>query len=140
MWTEGELVVALTDGGRNLSTSDATKTIYGYAVGVDLTRRDLQSEAKKDGRPWDTAKGFDYSGPVGAITPAPVMDYTSADGKLVTKLDGVIKQQANISSMIWNIPEMISKLSQLYTLVPGDIVFTGNKFAFKETLQIYPTE
>jgi fumarylpyruvate hydrolase len=124
--TEGELVVALRSGGRNLTTAQAAEAIYGYAVGVDLTRRDLQADAKKGGRPWDTAKGFDFSGPVGAITPKSVIDYTTANGKFVTKVNGAVKQQAQISDMIWSIPEMISSLSQLYTLMPGDILFTGN--------------
>lgn len=120
-------MVALRSGGRNLTTAQAAEAIYGYAVGVDLTRRDLQADAKKGGRPWDTAKGFDFSGPVGAITPKSVIDYTSANGKIVTKVDGVVKQQAQTSDMIWSIPEMIANLSQLYTLMPGDILFTGER-------------
>lgn len=118
-------MVALRGSGRNLTTAQAADAIYGYAVGVDLTRRDLQADAKKGGRPWDTAKGFDFSGPVGAVTPKNVIDYTSANGKLVTKVNGANKQQAQISDMIWSIPEMISNISQLYTLMPGDILFTG---------------
>ena len=121
---EVELVVALREGGANLSADDAERCIYGYAVGLDMTRRDLQSEAKKLGRPWCIAKGFDRSAPVGGITPAAWIEDIS---KVEINLDvnGVRRQHGKVADLIWKIPEIIAYLSEAWELKPGDLIFTG---------------
>jgi len=124
---EGELVVAIGASGKDLkSRSEADALIYGHAAGCDLTRRDLQAEAKVQGGPWDTGKAFDRSAPVGAI--APVADYPCdafGDARLVTKVNGQIRQEAALAEMIWSVPEILIALSQLFELKPGDLAFTG---------------
>lgn len=121
---EAELVVALHKGGSSLTASAARNCVYGYAVGVDFTRRDLQAEAKKQGRPWDTAKGFDASGPVSALVP--IADTGWLDKGVITlTLNGQLKQQGDLSDMIWKVDEIIAELSTYYTLQPGDVIFTG---------------
>ena len=126
---EVELVVALSGEalaakGEELSLEQAKAAIYGYAVGIDFTRRDLQAEAKKNARPWDTAKGFDNSAPVSALTPkAQAGDIESAHISLL--VNGELRQQGLISDLIWNIPELIAELSTYYRLRPGDLIFTG---------------
>ncbi|WBX85230.1 fumarylacetoacetate hydrolase family protein [Sphingosinicella microcystinivorans] len=118
---EVELVVALGAGGTAVPVADAEGLIFGHAVGIDLTRRDLQAEAKQKGRPWDMAKGFDRSAPVGALTPgAP-----PASGAITLRVDGALRQDGDLSQMIWNVAEVISKLSAYVALAPGDLVFTG---------------
>jgi fumarylpyruvate hydrolase len=97
--------------------------VFGYAVGLDLTRRDLQSEAKDKGRPWDTGKGFDRSAPVSAITPSG--DGKLADGKIWLKVNDTLRQQGMLADMIWSVPEVIAELSTLFELAPGDLIFTG---------------
>ena len=121
---EVELVVALAKGGSSLSLTQAREAVYGYAVGVDFTRRDLQAEAKKLGRPWDVAKGFDFSGPVSALIPASTTGWLE-QGKITLSLNGVEKQHGDLSDMIWKVDEIIAELSTFYTLQPGDIIFTG---------------
>lgn len=121
---EVELVVALAQGGRNVPIDQATSLIFGFAVGNDLTRRDLQTDSKKSGRPWDTAKGFDHSAPISAIYPARVGD-PLPDGGIVLTVNGVERQRSVLSAMIWSVPEIIAELSTLYTLQPGDLIFTG---------------
>ncbi len=121
---EVELVVALAKGGSSLSLIQAREAVYGYAVGVDFTRRDLQAEAKKLGRPWDVAKGFDFSGPVSALIPASTTGWLE-QGKITLSLNGVEKQRGDLSDMIWKVDEIIAELSTFYTLQPGDIIFTG---------------
>lgn len=118
---EAELVLALKDGGADIPVSDALRHVFGCAAGVDLTRRDLQAEAKKAGRPWDTAKGFDSSGPVGAIETG-MVDMTAAIRLCV---NGQERQSAQLADMIWSPAEVISHLSRLFTLAPGDLIFTG---------------
>jgi fumarylpyruvate hydrolase len=121
---EMELVVALGSGGKDLTVEQAEKCIYGYAVGLDMTRRDLQSECKKQGRPWEVGKAFDYSAPIGPIYPAgDVKDIDQAAISL--EVNGQIKQSSFISSLIWSIPESIAFLSGLFELKAGDLIFTG---------------
>lgn len=118
---EIELVVALGAGGANLSASDALQTVFGYAVGVDLTRRDLQNAAKAKGQPWDASKGFDASAPISVIRrlPAP------PQGRIAVFVNGQVRQDASVSDMIWNVPEIIAEASKLWTLAAGDLIFTG---------------
>lgn len=120
---EVELVVALGTGGANIGISQALSHVFGYAVGLDLTRRDLQAEAKDKGRPWDIAKGFDRSAPVGALTPA--SDAQLANSKIWLKVNGTLRQQGALADMIWSVPEIIAELSTLFELAPGDLIFTG---------------
>ena len=121
---EIELVVAIGASGKEVSLAEANKLVYGYAVGLDLTRRDLQAEAKQKNRPWDTAKGFDQSAPITAITPRDVCGELS-QGEIFLRVNGEIKQTGNIKDLIWSIPEIIAELSTLFTLMPGDLIFTG---------------
>lgn len=124
---EGELVIALSGGGRQLKTrQEAGGLIFGQAVGCDLTRRDLQNSAKAHGGPWDTAKAFDHSAPLGSIGritdfPPDLFD----DVSLETRINGEQRQHAPLSEMIWSVPEIIIELSSLFDLYPGDLVFTG---------------
>jgi len=121
---EIELVVALKTGGSNIREDQATDCIYGYAVGLDMTRRDLQSEAKKLGRPWDMAKGFDNSAPCAPITKKEdVENIESATIEL--KVNDQIKQQSSIDHLIWSVPETICFLSKLVELKPGDLIYSG---------------
>jgi fumarylpyruvate hydrolase len=121
---EVELVVAIGRGGRDIARADALSHVFGYAVGLDLTRRDLQAEAKAKGNPWDTAKGFDASAPVGAIMPATVIGHPAV-GELRLEVNGALRQCAGIETMIFPVAEVIAVLSGLFTLQPGDLVFTG---------------
>ncbi len=120
---EVELVVALSGGGADIDPAQALDLVYGYAVGVDLTRRDLQAAAKAKGNPWDIAKGFDDSAPISAIVPAggrhPV------DERLAISVNGIEKQSTQVSEMLWTVPEIIAELSKLYRLQPGDLIYTG---------------
>ncbi len=122
---EGELVVALKAGGRDIKSDEATSDmIFGYAAGCDLTRRDHQAAAKKCGGPWDTAKAFDRSAPMGDILRAEVAgDLTAA--QLETFVNDEVRQRAPLADMIWTIPEILIELSKLFELKPGDLVFTG---------------
>ncbi|MCQ8186592.1 fumarylacetoacetate hydrolase family protein [Parvularcula maris] len=119
---EGELVVALRDGGKNLGEEEARACVYGYACGCDLTRRDLQSEAKKRGAPWDMAKGFDNSAAIGPLVPMPG---EPMEGELATLVNGEERQRTSLSKMIWSVPETLSRLSRYVELKPGDLLFTG---------------
>ncbi len=118
---EVELVIALGQGGSDVAVSDALSLIYGWAVGIDLTRRDLQAEAKAAGRPWDMAKGFDSSAPVGPL----VMGAPPSSGKIELSLNGAARQSGDVADMIWAVPEIISTLSTYVRLMPGDLIFTG---------------
>ena len=118
---EAEMVVALGHGGADISLTSAANCVAGYAVGIDLTRRDLQAFAKKNGRPWDLAKGFDHSAPVGALTIGAV----PSSATLMLSVDGEIRQQGDIEDMIWKVPEIIAELSRYVRLAPGDLIFTG---------------
>lgn len=121
---EGELVVAMAKGGADIAEADVNDHIFGYAVGVDLTRRDLQSDAKNKGRPWDMGKAFDQSGPSSEIHPASAIGHPTK-GALVLTVNDEVKQQGDIGDMIWNVPESLSFLSSLVALAPGDLIFTG---------------
>jgi fumarylpyruvate hydrolase len=118
---EVELVLALGAGGADLSPEQTEELIYGAAVGVDLTRRDLQAAAKKTGRPWDMAKGFDASAPMGVITPGAVIDH----GAIALSVNGEIRQSGDLSHMTWSAAEVLSHLSKLVRLEAGDLIFTG---------------
>lgn len=121
---EIELVVAIGGAGSGLSVEEVSKIIFGYAVGIDLTRRDLQAQAKKVGRPWDTAKGFDNSAPTSAIRR--VSEVASADkGRIWLSVNGEIRQDADLGDMIWNVAEALAELSTYFELQPGDLLFTG---------------
>ena len=121
---EMELVVAIGKGGRNIKAADAASHIYGYALGLDMTRRDLQGEAKKQGRPWEVGKAFDLSAPIGPIVPAAQAgDVNNADISL--NVNGQVRQSSNVSKLIWNIAETIEHLSALWELAPGDLIFSG---------------
>lgn len=121
---EVELVVALKAGGRNVSVDDVEKMIYGYAVGCDLTRRDFQASAKARGAPWDDAKGFDDSAPIGVIVPKHLCQLNK-DARLSLNVNGKARQHGLLSDMIWTVPEIISHISTLHTLAAGDLIFTG---------------
>lgn len=121
---EAELVVALGSGGRDLSVEEAARCIYGYAVGLDMTRRDLQGEAKKQGRPWEVGKAFDHGAPMGSIHPAERVG-TLESAEITLDVNGEVRQKGDISQMIWGIAESISYLSGLFELKAGDLVFTG---------------
>ncbi len=120
---EMELVVALGSGGSNIAEADAMSHVWGYAAGLDMTRRDIQGEAKKAGRPWDMAKGFDQSAPIGMLVPAAGVD--SAHGLIELKVNGKVRQTSDLSKLIWSIPEVIAFLSKLVRLEAGDLIFTG---------------
>ncbi len=121
---EIELVVALGTGGRNIAAADAHKHIFGYAVGLDMTRRDLQNDMKKQSRPWSIAKGFDHSAPMGPITPAAqVPDIDQA--AITLSVNGASRQSSTITQLIWNIAETIEHLSNAWELQAGDLIFTG---------------
>jgi len=120
---EIELVVALKGGGVNVTPEQALGLVYGYAAGVDLTRRDLQAEAKKEGRPWDAAKGFDASAPIGVLRRAE--GGALPKGRIHLNVNGQTKQDGQLTDMIWNVAEIIAKASQLWRLEPGDLIFTG---------------
>ncbi|MBS0366689.1 MAG: fumarylacetoacetate hydrolase family protein [Proteobacteria bacterium] len=119
---EIELVVAIARGGSSISEADALGHVLGYGVGIDLTRRDLQSQAREAGRPWDVAKGFDHSAPCTAIHPqARAVDR----GAIWLKVNGQERQRSDISQMIWSVPEQIAVLSRYFMLQAGDLIFTG---------------
>lgn len=121
---EIELVVAIGVGGKNILAKDAMTHIFGYAVGLEMTRRDLQNEMKKQGRPWDIGKSFDASAPMGPITPKDhVKDIEQAAISL--EVNGQLRQSSHISKLIWNMAETIEHLSSAWTLCPGDLIFTG---------------
>jgi fumarylpyruvate hydrolase len=121
---EVELVVALSKGGQDIPASAAAAHVFGYAVGIDLTRRDLQAKAKEKGQPWDTAKGFDQSAPLSPITPASSLGHP-AQGALWLSVNGLEKQRGDLADMIWSVPEVIAHISRFVVLAPGDLLFTG---------------
>ncbi len=121
---EIELVVAIGTGGRNIRAADAHKHIFGYAVGLDMTRRDLQGEMKKQGRPWEIGKSFDHSAPMGPITPAAQAGAID-QAAIWLQVNGKDRQRSNVSKLIWNIAETIEHLSAAWDLQPGDLIFTG---------------
>jgi len=124
MHHEVELVVALKSGGRNIKTADALKHIYGYGVGIDLTRRDLQIASRDIKRPREVGKAFEASAPCGPLKPASESGHP-AKGRIVLKCNGKVRQDGDLAQMIWNVPEIISKLSEMVALEAGDIIMTG---------------
>ena len=121
---EIELVVAIGTGGKSIAAADAMRHVWGYAVGLDMTRRDLQGEAKKLGRPWDIGKGFDHSAPIGPIRRAADCN-VGPDTRIALDVNGKVRQQSTIGKLIWNIAETIEHLSTAWTLQPGDLIFSG---------------
>jgi fumarylpyruvate hydrolase len=121
---EIELVVAIGAGGRDIPLANALAHVYGYAVGNDLTRRDLQFAAREKGQPWDVAKGFDHSAPITAIRRAAEVGHCER-GRIWIEVNGERRQQADLSEMIWSVPEIVAELSTLFELRPGDLIFTG---------------
>ncbi|MBA4195040.1 MAG: 5-carboxymethyl-2-hydroxymuconate isomerase [Comamonadaceae bacterium] len=121
---EIELVVAIGQGGRNIAAVDAFNHIFGYATGLDMTRRDLQSDMKKTGKPWCIGKAFDHASPIGPITPAAQAgDITQA--AIWLQVNGADRQRSNVAKLIWNIAETIEQLSKGWALQPGDLIYTG---------------
>ncbi len=121
---EVELVVAIGAEATAIAADQAEGVVFGYAVGLDMTRRDLQAEAKKGGRPWDMAKGFDHSAPCGALTPA-AQAGALGGAAIWVKVDDAVRQSSDLGQMIWSVPEIIAELSTYVTLQPGDLIFTG---------------
>jgi fumarylpyruvate hydrolase len=124
MHHEVELVVALKSGGRNIPLAQALDCIYGYGVGIDLTRRDLQIASRDMKRPWEVGKAFDHSAPCGPLQPAAKIGHPSK-GRIALKCNGKVRQDGDLAQMIWNVPEVIMKLSEMVELAPGDIIMTG---------------
>jgi fumarylpyruvate hydrolase len=121
---EIEMVVAIGTGGKNISVEKALDHVYGYAIGIDMTRRDIQAEAKKLSRPWDLSKGFDQSCPISAIAPASKIGHPSK-GLIQITVNGEVRQTGDLAQMIWSVPESIAYLSQFVDLAPGDLIMTG---------------
>lgn len=121
---EMELVVAIGKGGRDIGVADAMAHVWGYALGLDMTRRDLQGEAKKLGRPWDTGKAFEHSAPIGPITPA-AQAGDIAHAAISLQVNGQVRQHSTIDMLIWNVAETIADLSKYFTLQPGDLIYSG---------------
>ena len=121
---EIEMVVAIGKGGKNIPVEKALEHVWGYGVGLDMTRRDIQTEAKKMGRPWEMGKSFDESAPVSELKPASQIGHPSK-GAVWLKVNGQTKQQGDLAQQIWSVPEQIAYLSNLITLQPGDLIFSG---------------
>ena len=121
---EIEMVVAIAKGGNNIPVEKALEHVWGYGVGLDMTRRDIQGEAKKMGRPWEMGKSFDESAPITALRPVSATGHP-AKGAIWLKVNGQVKQQGDINQMIWSVAEQIAYLSGLVTLQPGDLIFSG---------------
>jgi len=121
---EVELVVCLKSGGRNIPVDKANDCIFGYAVGIDLTRRDLQIASRKLERPWEVGKNFDHSAPCGPIKPASEIGHPK-EARITLSCNGKVRQDGNINQMIWNVPEIIADLSKMVELTAGDIIMTG---------------
>lgn len=121
---EMEMAVFLKDGGTNISVEDALAHVFGYALCLDMTQRDLQGVAKKMGRPWEIGKAFERSGPVGPIHPVSEVGHP-ASGRIALEVNGEIKQEGDLNQMIWKVPEMIAYLSEYFELAPGDVIMSG---------------
>jgi fumarylpyruvate hydrolase len=121
---EIELVVAIGEGGRDIAVEDALRHVYGYAVGLDMTRRDLQLEARDRGRPWEFGKSFARSAPIGALRPAADIGHP-ADGGIMLTVNGQVRQASDIAKLIWSVSECVSYLSAYEALEPGDLIMTG---------------
>ncbi|MGK5013531.1 fumarylacetoacetate hydrolase family protein [Janthinobacterium sp. MDB2-8] len=121
---EMELVVAIGKGGSDIGVADALSHVWGYAIGLDMTRRDVQGAAKKQGRPWETGKAFEHSAPIGSITPAALAGDVS-HAAITLHVNGELRQGSSIDMLIWNVAETIADLSRYFTLQPGDLIYTG---------------
>ncbi|CAG2144467.1 putative protein YcgM [Cupriavidus numazuensis] len=121
---EVELVVAIGRGGRDVDPAQASSHIWGYAVGLDMTRRDLQQKAKRLGGPWEPAKAFDHSAPCSPIVPAATLGHPR-QGEIRLAVNGTVRQRADLSDLIWPVPDLIAMLSRSVTLMAGDLIFTG---------------
>ena len=121
---EMELVVAIGSGGADIPASAALEHVWGYAAGLDMTRRDMQARLRKEGKTWDMAKGFDHSGPLGEIAPAARIGHPAA-GRIELEVNGEVRQNSDLSNMVWSVAEIIAHLSRLVRLAPGDLIFTG---------------
>lgn len=121
---EIELVAAIGTGGKNIAVADAMSHVWGYAVGIDLTRRDLQAWAKKGAKPWEVAKGFDHSAPIGTLVPAKGIA-APLTGAIELRVNGETRQSADIADMTWDVAHVIAELSKYFELFPGDLIFTG---------------
>lgn len=121
---EMELVAAIGKGGKDISVDDALDHVFGYALGLDMTRRDLQMEMRKMGRPWDIGKAFDHSAPIGPLHRAEQTGHLK-DGAIWLNVNGTSKQRADVSQLIWSVAETIAYLSRFFELVPGDLIYTG---------------
>jgi fumarylpyruvate hydrolase len=121
---EIELVVAILSGGANIPAAEAESHIYGYAAGLDLTRRDLQAQARENRKPWDMSKGFDFSAPLGLIHPAARIGHPKA-GRIALKVNDDPRQNGDLADLIWSVPEVVAALSTYVALAPGDLIFTG---------------
>ncbi|MGD9658953.1 MAG: fumarylacetoacetate hydrolase family protein [Methylocystis sp.] len=121
---EIELVAALSRGGSDIPADEALDCVFGYAAGIDLTRRDLQTAARNAGRPWDMSKGFDHSAPVGAIRPVAEIGHP-AQRRIALSVNGVLRQAGDLGDLIWSVPEIIAALSRNVALAAGDLIFTG---------------
>jgi fumarylpyruvate hydrolase len=121
---EAELVVALRGGGQNIPLEKADDLIFGYAVGLDMTKRDVQAEFRKKGRPWEMSKSFDFSAPCSAIA-LKTQTGTFSKGEIACKINGKLRQRADLSEMIWGVPQIIAYLSRQVAVAPGDLIFTG---------------
>ncbi len=121
---EIELVVALASGGMDLAVEKATECVFGYAVGLDMTRRDLQGRMKKLGRPWEIGKAFEHAAPCSEIIPAGLIGHPR-EGRVQLRVNGELRQDGDLNQLIWKVPEILCHLSGLFTLAPGDLIFTG---------------
>ena len=121
---EAELVVAIETSGRDIAAADAPGHIYGYAAGLDMTRRDLQATAKAHGRPWDAAKNFAQSAPLGPIHPVAEIGHPAA-GRIALTVNGAVRQEGDLADLIWSVPDVIAYVSRFYRLEPGDLIYTG---------------
>ena len=121
---EVELIVGLHQGGTDIPIATALAGVFGYAVGIDMTRRDRQREAKQAGRPWEVAKAFEHSAPCSAMVPTSVIGHPTS-GAIRLQVNDRLRQNGDLEQMIWNVPEVIHHLSALFTLQPGDLIFTG---------------
>jgi fumarylpyruvate hydrolase len=121
---EAELVVAIGKGGKNIAVEQATSHIHGYAVGLDMTRRDLQIKMREQGRPWEIGKAFDFSAPIAPLRTLDDVGELTA-GAITLEVDGQVRQNSDVTHLIWSVNEVIANLSTLFTLQPGDLIFTG---------------
>jgi fumarylpyruvate hydrolase len=133
MHHEVELVVALKSGGRNIKPEKALDHVFGYGVGIDLTRRDLQIASRDIKRPWEIGKAFDASAPCGPLQPASKIGHPSK-GRIALKANGKVRQDGDLAQMIWNVPEVIVKLSEMVELAAGDIIMTGTPAGVSATV------